>query len=258
MPGTTSYEPGWVELASPDPAESRAFYRGLFGWGSHPLTDERVSGYEMFTLGGDADGPEVAGMDALTDDSLTPTWTCYFKVADMGKAAAAVREAGGLVLLDGVDAGSLGRMALATDPEGAGFGLWRPSRFPGAAVAGEPGTMSCVLLVSRDADAAGRFYGRVFGWTDPARVRGASGEVCFEWTSTGRPIASVVCAAGEAEDEPPYWTPCFVVADCDAACAEAERLGGSVARPCAESSHGRHALLTDPTGASLAVVQPPR
>src|SRR4051812_2662277 len=113
MPEMPSYEPGapsWVELASPDVRLSRRFYQGLFGWGSYTLTDAQVAAYEVFTLGGTADGPPIAGLDALADPAAEPTWTCYFRVVDAAAAAAAVVEAGGQVMAEPTDAGHLGRM----------------------------------------------------------------------------------------------------------------------------------------------------
>jgi predicted enzyme related to lactoylglutathione lyase len=45
--------------------------------------------------------------------------------ADADETAAAVAEHGGAILLTPGDVGPLGRMAIATDPTGAVFGVWQ-------------------------------------------------------------------------------------------------------------------------------------
>ena len=51
------------------------------------------------------------------------------------------------------------------------------------------------------------------------------------------------------------WDIFVAVADCDAAVAKAQELGGSVAVPAVDSSVGRFAGLTDPHGAPFGVIQ---
>ncbi|XVQ06432.1 CoA-transferase [Spirillospora sp. CA-255316] len=258
MPEVTSYEPGapaWVEVVSPDPERSRVFYRGLFGWGFYSLADDRVGAYDIFTLGGAVSGAEVAALSPLADDTTSPTWSCSFTINDGAAAAAAVREAGGQVFGEGHLEG-MGQIMLAADTEGAGFCLWRPAGFPGAAVVNEPNTMCWVQLASRDAVAAERFYRHVLGWQDMTRVPDVAGDAYYEWRANGALVATLVRIGGRAvgEDKSAHWMPCFAVADCDVTAAEAERLGGAVVVPPTETPRGRYALLTDPTAAPLAVI----
>jgi predicted enzyme related to lactoylglutathione lyase len=259
MPEMPSYEPGapsWVELASPDVRLSRRFYQGLFGWGSYTLTDAQVAAYEVFTLGGTADGPPIAGLDALADPAAEPTWTCYFRVVDAAAAAAAVVEAGGQVMAEPTDAGHLGRMVLAVDPEGAGFALWQPYTFPGAAVAREANTMCWVQLTCRDVAVVQRFYGHVLGWKEPTPITAVTGDLCYEWGSAGWPIASLVCPdESVADDTTSRWTPYFAVADCAAAAERAEQLGGAVISPCDQAAHGISALLAGPASVPFAIIE---
>lgn len=136
MPEVTSHEAGtanWVEMNSPNVGASQMFYRGLFGWDSYVLVDPVAGEYEMFTLDG-VTGPEVAGLTDLADDSLPPTWTCYFTVRDIAATLEVVRSAGGQVFVDGLKYGNMGTLGLAGDTEGAGFGLWQPGELLGAAV----------------------------------------------------------------------------------------------------------------------------
>ncbi|TDE33274.1 VOC family protein [Actinomadura sp. 6K520] len=257
MPEMTSYAegaPSWVELLSPDTAGAKAFYGGLLGWGSYTMTLPNAD-YEIFTLGKSTDHA-VAGMMAAADDGVKPTWTCYFNVDDLESAVARVGEAGGTVFVKGSNVAQLGRLALVADIEGAGFGLWKPYTWVGAAVVDEPGTMSRVELICRDADAAQRFYSHVLGWKDPVRSEGIASDNCFEWEIGGRPVTGAVCTdqslpAGAVA----YWMPYFAVTDSDDAAVGAVELGGTLQRPSSDTPTGRVALLSDPSGAALAVIQ---
>ncbi|MFF5262086.1 VOC family protein [Actinomadura viridis] len=258
MPEKTSYEPGsptWVELYSPDVEASKTFYKGLFGWDSYTVTIPDMGDYEMFTVGG-ATGPEVAGMAPLADETERPGWICYFRVTDVDTSLEVVRDAGGQVFSEGTDVAHLGRMAHVTDTEGAAFGLWQPYAFPGAALIDEPGAMSWVGLVCRDIDAAERFYGRVLGWKEPARFQGVVGDLGFEWQVAGRFVTGVVFTGESLPPEvPAHWLPTFAVADCDAAVSAGVRLGGKVWMDSTETPQGRFAVLIDPTGGIVAIIQ---
>ncbi|XVQ10581.1 VOC family protein [Spirillospora sp. CA-255316] len=262
MPKVMSREAGmlsWVELSSPDIRASKAFYHGLFGWGSYQMVDEMLGDYEMFTRNS-VGGPEIAGLTPLADDSLPATWTCFFIVDNVVETAQVIRDAGGRMLMDGLKLGRLGTMALACDTEGAGFGLWQSGELHGTAVVDEPNTLCLVELACRDTQAAQDFYGRVLGWQKPTEFRGATGGASYLWRMAGRPVASLARSGpGSPEDDgvPARWIPCFAVTDCDASATEAVRLGASVTAPCTETSNGRCAGLADNTSAPLSIIQLP-
>jgi predicted enzyme related to lactoylglutathione lyase len=60
--------------------------------------------------------------------------------------------------------GELGTMAVITEADGAGIGVWQPAAFTRFGVFGEPGTPSWLELHVRDYQAAVSFYGEVSGW----------------------------------------------------------------------------------------------
>ncbi|MER7545422.1 VOC family protein [Actinomadura sp.] len=256
MPEVTSFAPGfptWAELASPDPERSKDFYCDLFGWYSYTLTSD-MGEYEMFTLGG-VQGPEVAGMQTLADDSLPSSWTCYFRTADMAASLDAVRRAGGLVLVDSLDVADLGQLSVCSDPEGADFALWYPYHLQGAGVVDEPAAMCWVELACRDIEGARRFYGEVFGWRSVERDYHRP--VYINWKVGDWSVAGMV-----PMDEhwppgyPAHWIPYFWVSDCDESAAAAAELGGRVHIPPTDIKPGRFSVITDPTDARLALLTP--
>ncbi|TDD92147.1 VOC family protein [Actinomadura darangshiensis] len=256
MPEVTAHAPGfpsWAELSSPDVAASNAFYCELFGW--YVYTMENVFGdYHVFTLGG-VEGPAVAGMQPLVDDSAKPSWTCYFRSDDIPATLDTVRAMGGRELLEPTDVNNLGRMALCGDPEGADFALWEPYDFPGAEVVDEPSAMCWVELATHDIDGARRFYNAVFGWRsvdrsyyEPAYTNWKIGD----WSVAGMLPLESWWPVGF----PPHWIPYFWVLDCDATAARAAELGAVVHVPPTDIKPGRLSVLTDPAGARLAVLTP--
>ncbi|MEV3920124.1 VOC family protein [Actinomadura coerulea] len=256
MPEVTAHAPGypsWAELVSPDVRASQRFYCTLFGWDAYTLAGD-LNDYSIFTLG-DVQGPEVAGMQPLADDSMRPTWTCYFRTDDIGAALDRVRAMGGKELSEPTDASNLGRMAHCSDPEGADFALWTPYSFQGAGVVNEPSAMCWMELAVRDVEGARRFYGEVFGWRAVDRSYLAPGYTNWkvgEWSVAGMvPLDESWPAHLE-----PHWTPYFWVSDCDATAARAAEMGALVHIPPTDIEPGRFAVMTDPCGARLAVLTP--
>jgi uncharacterized protein len=51
MPEYAPGTPSWVELSSPDPDASAAFYRDVLGWSATEPGPEETGGYRMFQSG---------------------------------------------------------------------------------------------------------------------------------------------------------------------------------------------------------------
>ncbi|TYB46818.1 VOC family protein [Actinomadura chibensis] len=257
MPEVTAHAPGtvaWMELATPSVDASRTFYREVFGWYSYTLTVSPLGDYEIFTLGG-VQGPEVTGAQPLADESQPGSWTCYFRTDDPPATLDAVRAAGGLVAAEPTDVGDLGRGALCSDSQGADFGLWLPYNLKGAGVIDEPNAMCWVELACPDVQDARRFYGSVFGWTPVDRTYYAPDYT--NWKLGGRSVAGLVpIEEWWPRSFPPHWTPYFWVSDCDATTSRAADLGAHVYVQPVDIGPGRFSVLTDPTGARLALITP--
>ncbi|MEV5829580.1 VOC family protein [Spirillospora sp. NPDC052242] len=258
MPEVTGHEPGgpcWLDLASPDPGTSMRFYRELFGWSSYTLTQDAFGDYEIFTLGG-TQGPRVAGMQTLADDTQPPSWTVYFGVADIAATGRAALAAGGRELFPPREGVGLGYAAMYSDPEGADFALWQPTEPEGMEIVREPGAMCWVELASRDIERARRFYGEVFGWrsVEYEYYRAAP---YTNWEAGGRQVGGMVFMD---EHWPPHWgahwIPYFWVEDCDATAWRATDLGARMTIPPTAIPPGRFATIMDPTGARLAMITP--
>jgi predicted enzyme related to lactoylglutathione lyase len=77
-----------------------------------------------------------------------------------------------------------------------------------------------------------------------------------EWRLDGRPVGGMVHMDEDwPEGIPPHWMVHFAVADCDAAAARTEELGGQVRVPPTDVPPGRFAVVADPHGAVFTIIK---
>jgi hypothetical protein len=254
MSEVTRHEPGtfcWPELATSDAAGAKTFYAGLFGWTSEDMPAGPDQTYTMLRLSGKDVGALYA--KGAQEESVPPHWNCYVSVESADETAKKAKELGGAVLADPFDVFDLGRMAVLQDPTGAVFCLWQPRRHIGARILDEPGALCWSECTTSDTEAAGRFYTRLFGWTQKTD---AGSPPYTEFLLRGRPIGGMIGIQKERGDVPPHWLVYFAVGDCDGSAARAKELGGAIHVPPKDIEHvGRFAILADPQGAIFAVIR---
>ncbi|GAA0475972.1 MULTISPECIES: VOC family protein [Streptomyces] len=244
VPGT----PCWVSLMVHGMSTTQAFYSALFGWEFRP-GPQQLGPYVRALLA----GREVAGIGVLPPERHLPlAWTPYLASDDADAATERIRACGGTVGVGPLDADRAGRMALASDPQGAVFGVWQGHTMKGTAVVGEPGALVWNELVTREAAEACTFYEHVFGFETEAGPGPDRLTLCLK----GRPMASIQ-GVGDAlpRERGPHWTTYFAVSDAEAAARRVTELGGQVVGRPQDSSHGRLAVVTDPEGAEFRVIQ---
>lgn len=241
--------PSWFDLMTPDPDKARAFYGALFGW-QFQVSGPEYGGYAMATTA----GRSAAGVGKLPPGAPYPSaWTVYFGVDNADRTCAAIKEHGGNVMMGPMDVGDQGRMAIATDPTGAVFGLWQPKAHAGAGVKDQHGAMGWQECHTRDAVKARDFYAKVFG-LEPKKIEGMD-----YWTldRAGKQYGGVMLDKDLPAQVPPHWLAYFDVDDTDKAVATTTARGGKVIHPAFDTPHGRMAILADPFGAVFAVIRPP-
>ena len=258
MSERTSYAPGtpsWVDLGAPDVDAAATFYEGLLGWQTPEMPNSaEMGGYRRAKL----DGADVAGMMPLMQEGQPPAWRSYVSVEDADATAAAVKEAGGGVIVEPMDVMDLGRMAVFSDPTGAAFGIWQPGTFAGAARVNEPGALAWNELNTRDPEAAKAFYAAVFGWGFEDHDMGEMG-VYTEWKQGDASIGGMMDMGNTQmpPEVPAHWLVYFAVENTDAAVETVKSSGGNVAFGPIDIPAGRFAVVTDPFGAVFAVIQMP-
>jgi uncharacterized protein len=122
-----------------------------------------------------------------------------------------------------------------------------------------PGVFCWVELESADPDATTAFYGRLFGWTaDEEVVPEEYGGGTYTTLRLDGDAVAGLQQQPEPQREagvPPHWLSCVSVTDADATASRAEALGGTVHTVYDAGSHGRMAIIADPTGAFLGAWQ---
>lgn len=240
--------PCWVDLGTPDVAAARDLYAATLGWSYAGGDGPAEGGYLMCRVG----DRNAAGLAPQQDPDDPPRWTSYFATSDADAAAARVREHGGRVVAGPFDVGPSGRMAIALDPGGVPFGLWQAGDHIGAGVADEPGAAVWTEAQLDDTAAGRQFYGSVLGWRfDPVPSAGE------EYWTFSRGDALLGGLGGTQEGARPRWLTYFAVAGADAAVQAATSHGATLAAGPMDSEWGRMAYLTDPWGASFAVLEVP-
>ncbi|QMU76993.1 VOC family protein [Streptacidiphilus sp. PB12-B1b] len=245
--------PSWVSLLAHDPVAARSFYGPLLGW-----SFERVRAERTYYAVASVQGVQVAGISSLPSRGhFSATWTTFFGVTDVDAAARRVPERMGTVGVGPMGAWA-GRIAIATDPEGAIFGLWQGPVGPARRLPllGAPSWIE----LSTDAFAAALFYGSVLDWAayEPEHLDMAWEHERVVLRVEGRRLAALRTADLFASAVPvrPHWHVSFSVDDLEHAIIHALRLGGVLVSEPVSTPYGRTAALYDPEGAAFSLVSP--
>lgn len=160
----------WYELTTTDTRAAERFYRDVVGWTARDAGHPDME-YTQFLAG---DVP-AAGLMALSDEAKArgakPAWVGSIAVADVDEMADKVVAAGGRLYRAPADIPGIGRFAVAADPQGVTFVLFR-DHMGGTilpVVTGR-GSIGWRELVADDGPAAFAFYSGLFGWTKAGEV----------------------------------------------------------------------------------------
>ncbi len=252
-----AYEPGtfcWVDLATTDVEGARTFYTGLFGWEADDTQGESGGMYALMQL----DGDEVCAIYELPKErrerGVPPHWLSYVSVEDVDATVSRARELGGEVYVEPSEADAGARLAVVADPAGASLAVWQPGSWAGAGRVNDVGCMSWNELQTRDPEAAGDFYGGLFGWK-PRPIE-EDGKVVYTTIENGdNQNGGFMPMTEEHGDAPSFWLPYFTVPSRDAAIEKARGLGGTVLAGPLDLPSGKISVLGDPQGAAFAVFE---
>lgn len=244
----------WYELMTTDTAAARAFYAAVVGWDMRP-SGMGTSDYTLLSV----DGADVAGLMPLSqeacDAGARPGWVGYIGVDDVDAKAAEITRKGGQIRRAPDDIPGVGRFAVAADPHGAIFVLFKAYMAPGKPAPPKAlGTCGWRELMAGDGAAAFDFYASVFGWTkDDAMDMGEMGVYQLFRTGGGE-------AAGGMMTKPPavpapYWAYYFRVDSIAAAVDRLKTAGGNVVNGPMEVPGGMWIVQgLDPQGAFFSLL----
>ncbi len=248
--------PCWADAMFKDLEGAKSFYGELLGW----TFGEAAGEYGNYTQAY-SDGKAVAAVvPPMPGDDVPSAWCLYFASKDVRKTAEKITGAGGTLIMEPMQVGSFGSMALAREPSGAVFGVWQADDHKGFEKTGEPGAYCWAEVFTRDPDTADAFLKDVFPYSaqkmecdDPDTP-----DIDFKIFGLGGPDKPVLGRMRMGDDfppeVPPYIQVYFAVGNCDDAVATAQRLGGTLYFGPMDSPFGRFAALADPQGAAFAVI----
>ncbi|MCB2047764.1 MAG: VOC family protein [Novosphingobium sp.] len=252
----------WYELMTSDVEASKSFYGPLLGW-----TFEQHGGsgmdYHVFMAKTKGIGGFMPISKEMADGGARPLWAGYITVDDVDKAASAVAAEGGQILMPPTDIPTVGRIAFASDPQGAPFYVMKPQPPEGASgpseafAAYQPTEGHCAWneLATADPDAAKHWYGRLFGFVQMDSMdMGPMGEYRI-MANAGQDFA--YGALMKKPDEMPVslWVYYFRVPDIDKAVSYIAEKGGHVINGPMEIPGGDFVLNgIDPQGAMFALI----
>lgn len=240
----------WADLVTDDVAAARKFYGELFGWTFRDLGGYFVAANDERPLGGIFQRARPANKP-----DARPRWFGYISVNNVDKARRAVEKEGGRVLAPLRKLPKRGEQAVFTDPEGAVFGVVRSSSGDPADFQADPGDWIWIQLLSRDAGRASAFYRSVAGY-EVVENTGKNRLSDYVLTSDGFARATVRSIPAKSSTMRPNWLPFVRVKSIADSVAKVRQLGGKVLiEPKAELMEGKAAVIADPTGAALGVME---
>lgn len=254
----------WYDVMTTDMKAAESFYCKVVGWKSMG-NDVNEQPYTVVAAGDTTVGGLMPIPDEARANGARPMWSGYIGVDDVEEYAVKVKAAGGAIHRGPDDIPNVGRFAVASDPTGAMFILFRGAsdQAPTPAAPGTSGHIGWHELHAGDGAKAFAFYAELFGWTkteamDMSGVEGGTG--VYQMFSTDGSQASVGAVMTKMPDTPmPHWLYYFNVEALDAAVERVKDGGGKTTMGPMEVPGGQWIVQCfDPQGAVFALVAPKR
>jgi predicted enzyme related to lactoylglutathione lyase len=244
----------WYDVMTSDTKAAQSFYHSVIGWDA---TDSGMPdrSYTLLSMG----STMVGGLMPIPEDArkagVRPAWMGYIGVDDVDAYAKRVKAAGGAIQRDPEDIPGVGRFAVAGDPHGAGFMLFKGTsdEAPAPAPAGTPGHVGWRELHAGDGVAAFAFYSGLFGWTKAEAMDIGAMGVYQIFAIDGVPAGGMMTKTPQTPA--PFWLYYFNVDAVEAAMARVKDAGGQVIYGPQQVPGGSWIVhCFDPQGAMFALV----
>jgi predicted enzyme related to lactoylglutathione lyase len=240
----------WADLVTDDVPKAQAFYGNLFRWSFQNYGGYVIAANDERPLCGMFQKPRPEG-----NPEAKPRWIGYMSVDNPKKAERFVTTAGGRVVAASRKFPRRGEQAIFADPEGVLFGVIKSSSGDPEDFLAEPGDWIWLQLLSRDGRKAAEFYRGIGNYEiienhEPGRLSD------LVLTSDGYARATVRTIPPDRERAVPTWLPFVRVSAVGESVAKARQLGGSVLlEPSPDLFEGKVAVVADPTGAAIGLLE---
>ena len=244
----------WYDVMTTDCRAAEQFYRDVIGWNT---VDSGVPDRTYILLS--AGSTMVGGLMPIPDEAeaagAKPAWMGYVGVSDVDAYAKRVVVAGGTLHRPPENIPGVGRFAVAADPHGAGFILFKGSsdEAPAPAAPLTLGHIGWHELHAGNGPEAFDFYSKLFGWTKSEAIPMGDHGVYQLFAAGGSDIGGMMTKM--AQSPAPFWLYYFNVDAIDAASARATKAGGQIINGPMEVPGGMWVVqCLDPQGAMFAMV----
>ena len=244
----------WYDVMTTDMKAAEAFYSNVLGW---TIADSGMPGrqYALASAG----TTMIGGIMPIPDDSakagVPPMWMGYIAVPDVDAMAVRVKQAGGSIHRGPEDIPNVGRFAVAGDPHGAGFIIFKPNsdQQPAPVAPGTPGHVGWRELQAGNGPEAYAFYSGLFGWTKGAAIEMGPHGVYQLFAIDGIDVGGIMTK--DANVPMPHWFYTFNVDAIDAAAERVRKAGGKIVVDVHQVPGGQWLVrCTDPAGAAFGLV----
>ncbi|MEU5435124.1 VOC family protein [Streptomyces sp. NPDC020719] len=241
--------PCWADAMFSDVEKAKSFYSDVLGW----TFGEANSEYGNYTQAY-ANGKAVAAIvPPMPGQEGQAAWCLYLASPDVAATAKKITDNGGEVLMQPMQVGDFGSMAIAREPSGAVFGVWQAGSHEGFEAKGVPGAYCWAEFFTRDPAKLDSFLPSVFPYSAKQMQDDAAD---FRVFSVG---GDMVMGRMKMTDDfppevPPYVNVYFAVDNCDTAVEKATKQGGILRFGPMDTPFGRFAALTDSQGAAFSVI----
>jgi hypothetical protein len=254
-PATNDVRPGklvWADLFTSEPEAATKFYCGLLGWTSTTI-GQKGKTYTIFSN----DGVPVAGLapHSYAKETHPSRWVGYISVSDINATVAAVEKNGGKVHAPVRKFPDRGSQAIVADNEGNVIGLLQSSSGDPADDETKPGAWNWFELYVKDPNSTTNFYHQALGYSVGPETN-SDRKSDFVLSSDGNARAGVAPVPTEVTNAEPRWLGVIRVADLDQTLDKVAGLGGEIlVKPHAVEYGSRFAIILDPTGGTIGLVQ---
>jgi hypothetical protein len=253
-PASPEHNPGklvWADLFTSNPDAATAFYCGLLGWTSQEI-GQKGSEYTIFSN----NGVPVAGLSPHSPgkENNASKWIGYVSVVDIKASVDLVVKYGGQVHAHPKKFPDRGHQAIVTDGEGVAIGLLQSSSGDAPDADNAAGTWNWFELYAKDPVASSNFFHMALNYDVSPESRGGRKSE-FVLASGGSSRAGIA-PLPDGEGVSASWLGIIRVADIDQTLAKVAGLGGQIlVSPHAVEYGSRFAIVSDPTGGSIGLVE---
>lgn len=245
----------WHDLATDNVTVAQQFYWKLFGWQ-----------FKQYGSGNDAyiyiyyKGKPVGGIVPLAPKQAAENenqWVSYLSVPNVAQATQFVKKNGGKVLVEPMKFEKQGELAVFADPEGALFGVLNSSSGDPADGHSRIGGWAWADLMVKNPQRAIEFYQGIANYEVKQYPGDPQGNDFYLYTNkVARAGVTGIPTGKQAPAILPNWLPYILVPDVHAMVAKTPTLGGKVLlKPDTQIYGGKLAVIADPTGAALGLIQ---